>query len=107
MEFECAIRLPDRCASQSYQVGKETTYFEPPVPLEGKVEIYMAEIIEAMQLALFEVRDWARFSTPQPTPLNTTHPHPPPKPRPNQPERQTVLDPLQPAGPSGVAHAPT
>lgn len=35
-------------------VGKEVVPFEPPVNLEGKVEIYMQTVLDAMKLTLFE-----------------------------------------------------
>ena len=35
-------------------VGKEYVPFEPPVPLEGKVEIYMQTVLDAMKSTLFE-----------------------------------------------------
>lgn len=35
-------------------VGKESVPFEPPVPLEGKVEVYMQTVLDAMKLTLFE-----------------------------------------------------
>jgi len=34
-------------------VGKESVPFEPPVELEGKVEIYMQTVLDAMKLTLF------------------------------------------------------
>jgi dynein heavy chain len=44
-------------------VGKETMYFEPPVPLEGKVEIYMQTLLDAIKVSLFEnlKRSLARY----------------------------------------------
>lgn len=35
-------------------VGSEVCTFEPPVPLEGKVEIYMQTILNAQKKSLFE-----------------------------------------------------
>lgn len=35
-------------------VGVEEVVFEPPVPLEGKVEIYMQTVMDGMKLTLFE-----------------------------------------------------
>lgn len=44
-------------------VGKEIMYFEPPVPLEGKVEIYMQTLLDAIKVSLFEnlKRSLARY----------------------------------------------
>ena len=35
-------------------VGSEVCTFEPPLPLEGKVEVYMQTILDAQKLSLFE-----------------------------------------------------
>ncbi|GMH84222.1 hypothetical protein TrST_g13493, partial [Triparma strigata] len=35
-------------------VGSETCDFEPPVPLEGKVEIYMQTVLDAQKLSIFQ-----------------------------------------------------
>lgn len=35
-------------------VGSEVVRFQPPVPLEGKVEIYMQTLLDAQKLSLFE-----------------------------------------------------
>ncbi len=35
-------------------VGSEVCTFEPPVPLEGKVEIYMQTVLNAQKLSIFE-----------------------------------------------------
>ena len=35
-------------------VGKEYVPFEPAVPLEGKVEIYMQTVLDAMKITLYE-----------------------------------------------------
>jgi dynein heavy chain len=35
-------------------VGSETVDFEPPVPLEGKVEIYMQTVLDAQKLSIFQ-----------------------------------------------------
>lgn len=35
-------------------VGKEVVPFEPPVALDGKVEIYMQTVLDAMKMTLFE-----------------------------------------------------
>lgn len=44
-------------------VGSEVCAFEPPVPLEGKVEIYMQTVLDAQKLSLFKTvkRSLVRF----------------------------------------------
>lgn len=45
-------------------VGQETVTFEPPVPLEGKVEFYLQDVLEGMQKTLQENLNRSRLRYP-------------------------------------------